>query len=118
PAESPESLAGRGRAPLPAQQNRGGVAAVRPLSLSINHGEVLGLVGESRSGKSVTSLAIMGLLPPATTVKGEITFQNGDGAPTHLTSLPADRLRELRGSRMAMILQGPMTALNPVMRGR
>jgi oligopeptide/dipeptide ABC transporter ATP-binding protein len=58
----------------------------------------------------------MGLLPPAAVVKGEITFQNGDGRPTNLTSLPADRLRELRGSRMAMIFQEPMTALNPVMR--
>jgi oligopeptide/dipeptide ABC transporter ATP-binding protein len=114
--EFPRSLAGRGRAPLPAPPNRGGVAAVRRLSFSIGHGEVLGLVGESGSGKSVTSLAIMGLLPPAATVKGEITFQNGDGAPTHLTGLAADRLRELRGSRMAMIFQEPMTALNPVMR--
>ncbi len=114
--EFPQSRGGRGRAPLPAQQNGGGVAAVRHLSFSIAHGEVVGLVGESGSGKSVTSLAIMGLLPPAATVKGEITFQNGDGAPTHLTSLPADRLRELRGSRMAMIFQEPMTALNPVMR--
>jgi oligopeptide/dipeptide ABC transporter ATP-binding protein len=114
--EFPRSLGGRGRAPLPAHQNGGGVAAVRHLSFSIAHGEVVGLVGESGSGKSVTSLAIMGLLPPAATVKGEITFQNGDGATAHLTSLPADRLRELRGSRMAMIFQEPMTALNPVMR--
>jgi peptide/nickel transport system ATP-binding protein len=112
--EFPQSRGGRGRA-LSAQQN-GGVAAVRSLSFSIAHGEVVGLVGESGSGKSVTSLAIMGLLPPAATVKGEITLQNGDGAPTHLTSLPADQLRELRGSRMAMIFQEPMTALNPVMR--
>jgi oligopeptide/dipeptide ABC transporter ATP-binding protein len=114
--EFPQSLGGRGRAPLPAPQNGGGLAAVRRLSFSIAHGEVLGLVGESGSGKSVTSLAIMGLLPPAATVKGEITFQNKAGIPTHLTSLSADRLRELRGSRMAMIFQEPMTALNPVMR--
>jgi oligopeptide/dipeptide ABC transporter ATP-binding protein len=128
--EFPQSLGGRGRASLPAQQNGGGLAAVRHLSFSIAHGEVVGLVGESGSGKSVTSLAIMGLLPPAATVKGEITFQNTfqnkdcqnndgqnkDGTPMHLTSLPADRLRELRGSRMAMIFQEPMTALNPVMR--
>ena len=93
--EFPQSRAGRGRAPLPAPQNGAGAdaAAVRRLSFSIAPGEVLGLVGESGSGKSVTSLAIMGLLPPAATVKGEIIFQNGDGMPTHLTSLPADRLR-------------------------
>jgi oligopeptide/dipeptide ABC transporter ATP-binding protein len=92
------------------------VAAVRGLSFSIAPGEVLGLVGESGSGKSVTSLAIMGLLPPAAVVRGEITFQNGDGRPSHLTSLAPDQLRQLRGSRIAMIFQEPMTALNPVMR--
>ena len=108
------------------------VAAVRGLSFSIAPGEVLGLVGESGSGKSVTSLAIMGLLPPAAVVTGEITFQNGSqgdvqnaspnafqndgGEATRLTTLPADQLRQLRGSRMAMIFQEPTTALNPVMR--
>ena len=92
------------------------VAAVRELSFSIAPGEVLGLVGESGSGKSVTSLAIMGLLPPAALVTGEITFQNGDGSSTPLTRLPFDQLRQLRGSRIAMIFQEPMTALNPVMR--
>jgi len=106
-----------GRALALAQQAK---AAVRSLSFSIAPGEVLGLVGESGSGKSITSLAIMGLLPPAAIVTGEITFQNGsrngDGAATHLTNLPSDQMRELRGSRIAMIFQEPMTALNPVMR--
>jgi oligopeptide/dipeptide ABC transporter ATP-binding protein len=92
------------------------VAAVRDLSFAIAPGEVLGLVGESGSGKSITSLAIMGLLPPNAMVSGEISFQNGDGIPTHLTNLPSDQLRQLRGSRIAMIFQEPMTALNPVMR--
>jgi len=92
------------------------VAAVRNLSFSIAPGEVLGLVGESGSGKSITSLAIMGLLPPSAALSGEITFQNGDAGLAHLTNLPADQLRQLRGSRMAMIFQEPMTALNPVMR--
>jgi oligopeptide/dipeptide ABC transporter ATP-binding protein len=110
-----QSLAG---ALVPAQQGKaaGPVTAVRGLSFSIAAGEVLGLVGESGSGKSVTSLAIMGLLPSGATVAGEITFQNGDGLPTHLTRLPSDQLRQLRGLRMAMIFQEPMTALNPVMR--
>ena len=92
------------------------VAAVRSLSFSIAPGEVLGLVGESGSGKSITSLAIMSLLPPAAIVTGEISFQNGDGPPTHLAKLTSDQLRQLRGSRIAMIFQEPMTALNPVMR--
>jgi oligopeptide/dipeptide ABC transporter ATP-binding protein len=92
------------------------IAAVRNLSFSINPGEVLGLVGESGSGKSVTSLAIMGLLPPAAKVTGDIAFQNGDAQPANLTTLPSEQLRHLRGSRIAMIFQEPMTALNPVMR--
>jgi len=92
------------------------LSAVRDVTFSINPGEVLGLVGESGSGKSVTSLAIMGLLPPAASVSGSILFQNGDAQPTDLTSLPNDQLRHLRGSRIAMIFQEPMTALNPVMR--
>jgi oligopeptide/dipeptide ABC transporter ATP-binding protein len=90
--------------------------AVRDLSFTIAPGEVLGLVGESGSGKSITSLAIMGLLPPTATVTGKINFQNGHGNPASLLDLPADSLRELRGSRIAMIFQEPMTALNPVMR--
>ena len=116
--EFPQPRGGRAIAPAgqPASMPNAHVVAVRSLSFSIAPGEVLGLVGESGSGKSITSLAIMGLLPPAARVSGEITFQNGDASPTHLTTLPADQLRQLRGSRMAMIFQEPMTALNPVMR--
>jgi peptide/nickel transport system ATP-binding protein len=92
------------------------VAAVRDLSFSIDAGEVLGLVGESGSGKSVTSLAIMGLLPPGADITGKITFQNGAAQPADLTTLGTEQIRRLRGSRIAMIFQEPMTALNPVMR--
>jgi peptide/nickel transport system ATP-binding protein len=74
------------------------------------------LVGESGSGKSITSLAIMGLLPPAAKITGNITFQNGASPLADLTTLGPDQLRQLRGSRIAMIFQEPMTALNPVMR--
>jgi oligopeptide/dipeptide ABC transporter ATP-binding protein len=91
-------------------------AAVRDLSFSIARGEVLGLVGESGSGKSATSLAIMGLLPPAAATSGNITFQNGAAQPSDLTTIAPEQLRHLRGSRIAMIFQEPMTALNPVMR--
>ncbi len=116
----PQARAGRavlaGAVREAAPETAAPMAAVRGLSFSIAPGEVLGLVGESGSGKSITSLAIMGLLPPAAVVAGEITFQNGDGRAARLTSLPADQLRLLRGSRMAMIFQEPMTALNPVMR--
>ncbi len=90
--------------------------AVRDLSFTIAPGEVLGLVGESGSGKSITSLAVMGLLPPTATVTGKINFQNGHGNTASLLDLQPESLRELRGSRVSMIFQEPMTALNPVMR--
>jgi oligopeptide/dipeptide ABC transporter ATP-binding protein len=89
--------------------------AVRDVSFSIAPGEVLGLVGESGSGKSITSLAIMRLLPPQATVSGDIFFSE-NGATRNLPALPDDSMRQLRGSRIAMIFQEPMTALNPVMR--
>jgi oligopeptide/dipeptide ABC transporter ATP-binding protein len=113
--EFPQSRGARTRHPSPPPSAGAPLAAVRSLSFSIAPGEVLGLVGESGSGKSVTSLAIMGLLPPAAAVRGDILFQSADGT-TQLTSLSPAQLRRLRGSRMAMIFQEPMTALNPVMR--
>ena len=92
------------------------VCAVRDLSVTIAPGEVLGLVGESGSGKSVTSLALMRLLPPQARVGGEILFANGNGSARDLLRLPDEDIRNLRGSKLAMIFQEPMTALNPVMR--
>ncbi|MGA7908038.1 MAG: ABC transporter ATP-binding protein [Candidatus Sulfotelmatobacter sp.] len=91
------------------------IPAVCDLSFSIASGEVLGLVGESGSGKSITSLAIMRLLPEQARVCGEILFSE-NGTSRNLSSLPDEAMRQLRGSRIAMIFQEPMTALNPVMR--
>jgi len=105
---------------FPAQSRMGlpqsALRAVRDLSFAIAPGEVLGLVGESGSGKSITSLAIMGLLPPQANVTGEIAFTDNGSTPRRLTALDAESMRQLRGSRIAMIFQEPMTALNPVMR--
>jgi len=104
---------------FPVQDRAGGstvmLTAVHDLSFSISPGEVLGLVGESGSGKSITALAIMRLLPPQARVSGEILFSE-NGAARNLPDLPDDSMRQLRGSRIAMIFQEPMTALNPVMR--
>ncbi len=89
--------------------------AVRDVSFSIGPGEVVGVVGESGSGKSLTCLAIMRLLPQQACVSGQISFvENGTGRD--LLALPQESMRQLRGSRLAMIFQEPMTALNPVMR--
>ncbi len=92
------------------------LTAVRDVRFALSRGEVLGLVGESGSGKSVTSLAIMRLLPPQAVVSGEILFATNGSAPRNLTGLDAEEMRRLRGSRISMIFQEPMTALNPVMR--
>jgi peptide/nickel transport system ATP-binding protein len=91
----------RGRAP---------VRAVDGVSFEVAPGQVVGLVGESGCGKSVTSLAIMGLLPKrAVQVEGEVLFEG-----RNLLTTSTDELREMRGRDIAMVFQDPMTALNPV----
>ena len=83
--------------------------AVAGLDLAVGRGRTLGVVGESGCGKSVTALTLMGLLPRASAeVHGSIRFDGLD-----LLALPDSELRDLRGNRMAMIFQEPMTSLNP-----
>jgi len=89
----------------------GVVHAVNGVSFSLEKGEVLGVVGESGCGKSVTALSILRLLPvpPARIVKGEILFEGQS-----LLDLEPERMRNIRGNRISMIFQEPMTSLNPV----
>ena len=83
---------------------------LKGVSFQIMPGEAYGLVGESGSGKSVTSLAVMGLLKrPLAVTSGEILFKG-----QNLLALPKREMRRLRGNRIAMIFQEPMTALNPL----
>src|SRR5512145_1323625 len=87
----------------------GDVPAVDGVSFTLARGRTLGIVGESGCGKSVTSLSIMGLVPqPPARVSGEVRFEGVD-----LLTLRPSEMRELRGNRLAMIFQEPMTSLNP-----
>ena len=88
------------------------VRAVDGVSFTIGEGELLGLVGESGCGKSITALSIMRLIyPPGKIVEGSIKFKGEE-----LTKASDERLREIRGNDIAMIFQDPMTSLNPVYR--
>ncbi|MGH3998802.1 MAG: ABC transporter ATP-binding protein, partial [Pseudonocardiaceae bacterium] len=89
--------------------DEGWVHAVRGVSYQLHSGEVLGIVGESGSGKSVMSLAAMGLLPGSARVSGSVRLQG-----TELLGASDRELSRLRGRKISMIFQDPMTSLNPV----
>jgi peptide/nickel transport system ATP-binding protein len=90
----------------------GVVKAVDDVSFQVAPGRILGLVGESGSGKTVTGFSLIGLVdPPGRVVGGEVLFKGES-----LVGVPEDRLRALRGNRIAMIFQDPMMTLNPVLR--
>jgi peptide/nickel transport system ATP-binding protein len=86
----------------------GRVSAVSDVSLSVSEGEIFGLVGESGCGKTTLAMALMGLLPATAHVAGSVRFQG-----LELLGLPPDELRKLRGDRISMIFQDPMTSLDP-----
>src|SRR5690348_863941 len=94
---------------------RGTVHAVNGVSFSLAEGEVLGIVGESGSGKSVTALSVMRLIEaPGRIVSGELMLH--DGAKTiDLMKLTPRELEKVRGNKVSMIFQDPMTSLNPVL---
>lgn len=86
------------------------VHPVRGIDLQLRRGETLGIVGESGSGKSLTALALMGLLPPSSRLSGTVTI-GGE----LVSNLSEDQWNEVRGKRIAMIFQNPMSSLNPVL---
>jgi peptide/nickel transport system ATP-binding protein len=91
------------------QTTRGPAAALRNVSFTLARGDTVGLIGESGSGKSITALALMGLLPEGARVAGSIRLQGRE-----LVGLPENELCKLRGDRIGMVFQEPMTALNPL----
>jgi len=95
------------------QTDDGVVKAVDGISFELKKGETLGIVGESGSGKSVTNLSVMRLIPepPGKIVNGDIIFDGID-----VLKLPIEEVRHLRGKRIAMIFQDPMTSLNPFLK--
>ncbi len=90
-------------------------SAVRGVSFSVRSGETLAIVGESGSGKSVTSMAMMRLLPPQAKVTGSIRLKSPQ-ADQDILALSERQMRILRGAKMGMIFQEPMTSLNPLQR--
>ncbi len=88
---------------------RGMAQALRGVSFTLARGQTLGLIGESGCGKSLTALAVMGLLPEQARVSGSIRFHG-----TELVGMAEPQLCQLRGARIGMIFQEPMTALNPL----
>ena len=89
------------------------VQAVNDITFSLERGESIGLVGETGAGKTTTALGIMGLVPdpPGEIVKGSILFEGED-----LLKLSEKQMRRIRGGKISMIFQDPMTSLNPVTR--
>ena len=89
--------------------DEGTVLAVNGISFAVQPGEVLSLVGESGCGKSMTAMAILGLLPPTATCTGSIRLEGQD-----ISAMNTRAMREIRGREISMIFQEPMTSLNPV----
>jgi len=105
------TLAGEGGAGEAGAGEAGATTILDRVSLSLGHGEVLGVVGESGAGKSMTGAAVIGLLePPLALTGGEILL---DGQ--RIDTLPEREMRRVRGARIGMIFQDPLTSLNPVM---
>ena len=93
------------------QQAKGDIRVVNSVSFSIPQGTIFGLAGESGSGKSLTALSIMGILPGSAKARGSIRFKGNE-----ILNLSAGKMRSIRGKEISMIFQEPMTSLNPVLK--
>lgn len=96
---------------LTAKTDRGTASILRGINLSVERGRILGIVGESGSGKSCLVSTIMGLLAPGLNAEGSVMLDGVD-----LLTLSSANMQSVRGNKLAMIFQDPMTALNPVFR--
>ena len=95
-------------------QENHSVQAVKNISFDIPRGKITALIGESGSGKSVTALSFMQLLPKQATIEGEMLFSEDGTVTKNLANISEDDMRKMRGNKIAMIFQEPMTSLNPV----
>src|SRR5260363_68533 len=94
------------------ETRRGTLRAIDSVSYDIAKGEVLGVVGESGAGKSVTGLAVIGLIDPPGRISGGEILLSG----LRIDNLPPEEMRKVRGKRIGMIFQDPLTSLNPLYR--
>src|SRR5260221_612742 len=91
---------------------RGTLTAIDDVSFDIAPGEILGVVGESGAGKSITGTAVIGLIePPGRIASGQVLLRG-----ERIDNLPADEMRKIRGKRIGMVFQDPLTSLNPLYR--
>ncbi len=95
-------------------QENNSVQVVKNISFDIPRGKITALIGESGSGKSVTALTFMQLLPKQAKIKGDMLFSEDGISTQNLANISEDNMRKMRGNKIAMIFQEPMTSLNPV----
>lgn len=98
------------------RHERSEIPIVKGVDISIPKGQIIGLVGESGCGKSMTARSIMGILPGEARLYGDIIWHDPDGTVTGLTGLREKDLRQMCGPKIGMVFQEPMTSLNPMMR--
>ncbi|PZU42173.1 MAG: ABC transporter ATP-binding protein, partial [Arsenicicoccus sp.] len=101
---------------LDVRADGGETALLQDVTFSIGRGERVGLIGESGSGKSLTALAVMGLLGEGLQASGDVRLSGRTPAERNLLEVGERELARLRGDSMSMVFQEPMTALNPTMR--